>query len=70
MYTEKHTSRIVKFLLLPGKAAGSPYGLALESVSRLPRPRLFCRKRQPGDSPDHPAKQPFRQVALRPIATK
>ena len=35
------------------------------AISRLPQPRLSRRKRQPGEPPEHTAKQPFRQVALR-----
>src|ERR1019366_374110 len=35
------------------------------SISRLPQPRLSRRKRQPSDPPEHTAKQPFRQMALR-----
>src|ERR1035437_1699859 len=41
----------------------SPFGSG--SISRLPQPRLSRRKRQPGDPPEHTAKQPFRQMALR-----
>src|ERR1035437_9607913 len=35
------------------------------SIFRPPQPRLSRRKRQPGDPPEHVAKQPFRQMALR-----
>src|ERR1035441_4547297 len=42
-----------------------PSPLGSGSISRLPRPRLSRRKRQPRDSPEHTAKQPPRQMALR-----
>jgi len=40
----------------------SPFGCG--SISRLPQLRLSHRQRQPGEPPEHTAKQPLRQMAL------